>query len=75
MAYKFNFNSTGGNGKAICVGKIEPRKMQTELSIILNNRHPIDFFGPIQDERFKNLDTSKHLGSLTREQVYSSITN
>lgn len=72
---KFNFNSTGGNGKAICVGKIEPRKMQTELSIILNNRHPIDFFGPIQDERFKNLDTSKHLGSLTREQVYSSITN
>ena len=49
--------------------------MQTELSHVLDNKHPIDFFGPIQDNRFTNLNTSKHYGSLNRDEVYSLLTN
>jgi glycosyltransferase involved in cell wall biosynthesis len=71
----FNFTNISTTNKAVCVGKIEPRKMQYELSVVANNSVHIDFYGPLQDSRFKNTETCTHKGILNRQDLYESLTN
>ncbi len=62
----------------ICLGKIEVRKKQAELSEIfsLQNKIDLDFVGPIVDQKFHTNEKSTHyLGSWTREQVRKNLTN
>jgi hypothetical protein len=70
----FKFIESNTNNKAICLGKIEPRKMQHELSISADNFVNIDFYGPMQDVRFKNTNTCVHRGILDRESLYNQLT-
>ena len=67
---RIRFDPAGGNGRAICLGKIEPRKAQIRLIHI----HEIDFIGPIHDRRFPK-DHQHHRGSWTREQVERHLTD
>lgn len=55
----------------ICLGKIEPRKMQYELQRSCNDVH---FVGPTADVRFNNSDP-RYLGSWTRDEVYNQLTD
>lgn len=56
--------------RSICLGKVEPRKMQYETQASCPS---VDFAGPMSDNRF---DVSKnYLGTWTREQVYQNMTN
>ena len=64
-----------GNGRVLCLGKIEKRKRQTELADILDGLVDIDFVGPIADLDFKEGKTTKYLGTWTREEVLKNLTN
>lgn len=70
----FKFVDSTENKKAICLGKIEPRKMQHELAMAANNIVNIDFYGPMQDNRFQNTNTCIHRGILDRDSLYSTLT-
>lgn len=71
---KFNF-SRQGNGKAICLGKVEPRKRQTLLSNILRGRVHIDFVGPIIDTAFQENETCRYLGIWDKPYLYEHLTD
>jgi glycosyltransferase involved in cell wall biosynthesis len=71
----FKFVKSNTNNKAICLGKIEPRKMQYELSVAGNNIVNIDFYGPMQDSRFQNTNTCIYRGILDRENLYNQLTD
>jgi len=67
-----------GNGKAICLGKIEPRKQQAKLARKINELGSVscDFAGPIIDKTFKPDDKhTKYLGTWTRQEVQTKLTN
>lgn len=70
----FTFNPKG-NGRALCLGKIEPRKRQAFLARALDGKVPVDFIGPIVDSEFKEGDTTKYCGAWTKEQVYRHLTD
>jgi len=65
IRYRYN----GGNGRALCLGKIEPRKRQKELTHIVN----LDFVGPIVDKRFP-ANIPNYKGVWSREQVWENLT-
>lgn len=69
----FNFINKG-NGKAICLGKIEPRKKQAIIAEKLDGLINIDFVGPIADVNFKEGKTTKYLGVWDRQTVFSRLT-
>ena len=71
LSNEFAFtNSPAASGRSICLGKVEPRKMQYETQLSCPS---VDFAGPLADDRF---DSSKnYLGVWSREQVYNSMTN
>lgn len=71
---KFNYKLESNN-RAICLGKIEPRKLQTPIASLCNNACPIDFVGPIVDSSFAAGGICKYLGPWTKEQVYSNLTD
>lgn len=60
---------------AICLGKIEPRKMQAELASKSHNKCNIDFVGPMADGRFASNETCKHLGEWNRNEIKNNLTN
>ena len=60
----FSFTAKG-NGKVLCLGKIEPRKRQVELLESRGDR--VDFVGPIADSRF--IPGKNYLGIWTKEDV------
>lgn len=71
-----SFNPTGTKD-LICLGKVEPRKKQVELSHLFAEQKDIhlDFVGPIVDTRFVKETTGTHyLGTWTREEVRSKLT-
>lgn len=71
----FKFKKFENNKRAICLGKIEPRKMQYELSVLADNIINIDFYGPMQDSRFKNTNTCAYKGVMDRVSLYSSLSD
>lgn len=62
-----------GNNRAICLGRIEPRKRQTWLANTVSNSVDLDFVGPIADETFKVKDSCKYIGYWTKEEVYKNL--
>jgi glycosyltransferase involved in cell wall biosynthesis len=66
-----------GNRRAICLGKIEKRKRQAELTAMLNASQSVqcDFVGPIADNDFEpDGKSTRYLGVWTRHQVCSRLT-
>lgn len=70
---KFKFEPNQGNGKAICVGKIETRKCQGLLSQLLANKVNIDFVGPLGNDRIKESDTIRYLGEWSKDTLYNEL--
>jgi glycosyltransferase involved in cell wall biosynthesis len=69
----FNFKEKG-NGKIICLGKIEPRKQQAQLARLMEEKLDIDFVGPIVDPEFIAEKRCHYLGVWTKEQVQQKLT-
>jgi glycosyltransferase involved in cell wall biosynthesis len=63
-----------GNGKAICLGWIQPRKQQRLLAEILDGKAAIDFVGPLDDPDFVEGETTKYLGVWSLDNVYRKLT-
>lgn len=70
--FKFTEN---GNGKVLCLGKIEPRKRQSELARIIDGKISVDFVGPNADTSFKEGETAKYLGTWKKEEVQDNLTS
>jgi glycosyltransferase involved in cell wall biosynthesis len=70
----FNF-VTEGNGKVLCLGKIEPRKQQAQLARILEGSVSVDFVGPLADSDFSAGKTAQYKGVWTKEEVQKNLTN
>ncbi len=62
-----------GNSRAICLGRIEPRKRQAWLAGIMSDKTDIDFVGPIQDSTFKAEGRSRHPGYWMKHEVYENL--
>ncbi|MEO5646619.1 MAG: hypothetical protein ABIO57_00095 [Candidatus Paceibacterota bacterium] len=62
-----------GNGRAICLGRIEPRKRQAWLATMVSNTVDIDFVGPIQDPTFEAGGRARHLGYWMKEEMYKNL--
>jgi glycosyltransferase involved in cell wall biosynthesis len=64
-----------GNGKAVCVGQISPRKRQRWLAEIARNRVRVDFVGPWDDPRESDLthETSDWLGVWDKPTLYERL--
>ncbi len=54
--------------RSLCLGKIEPRKMQAYYQDIPN----LYFAGPIVDHQFHNMD--QYLGPFSKEDLYTNLT-
>lgn len=63
------YSRNAGNGRALCLGKIEPRKRQKDLASI----DCIDFVGPIVDPCFSKLHPN-YLGVWSRRDVEEKLT-
>ena len=63
-----------GNGKAICLGWIQPRKQQRLLAKILDGKVAIDFVGTLDDPDFVEGETTKYLGVWSLQDVYRRLT-
>ncbi len=63
-----------GNGKAICLGWIQPRKQQRLLAETLDGKVSMDFVGPLDDPHFREGTTTKYLGVWSLSQVYRRLT-
>ena len=64
-----------GNGKSICLGKIETRKNQSRLAAECNNKASIDFIGPIADTSFNPNSTCTYGGIWDKPTLYSQLSN
>lgn len=62
-----------GNNRAVCLGRIEPRKRQAWLASIVSSSVDLDFVGPVQDEDFKVEGRCKYIGYWTKEDVYKNL--
>jgi glycosyltransferase involved in cell wall biosynthesis len=63
-----------GNGRAICLGWIQPRKQQRLLAEMVDGKIAIDFVGPLDDPDFREGSTTKHLGVWSLSDVYRRLT-
>ncbi len=63
-----------GNGKAICLGWIQPRKQQRLLANTVDGKVAIDFVGTLDDPDFVEGTTTKYLGVWSLEDVYRRLT-
>ncbi len=71
---KINYQKQG-NGRAICLGWIQPRKQQRLLAEIVDGNLAIDFVGPLDDLSFKEGLTTKYLGVWSSEEVFQHLTD
>lgn len=71
----FKFNKGKGNGRALFLGKIEPRKRQAFLAESLRGKVNIDFAGPIVDGNFKENETCRYVGVWDRPYLYEHLTD
>jgi glycosyltransferase involved in cell wall biosynthesis len=70
---KINYQEQG-NGKAICLGWIQPRKQQRLLAEAVDGNLAIDFVGPLDDLSFREGSTTKYLGVWSSEEVCQRLT-
>ena len=63
-----------GNGKAICLGWIQPRKQQRLLAAMVDGHLAIDFVGTLDDPDFVEGTTTKYLGVWSLNDVYKRLT-
>ncbi len=74
---RFTFNLTG-NGRAICLGRIQRRKRQALLARVAAGNVPVDFIGPHDpndESDFEPLSPCRYLGEWNRHQVYERLTD
>lgn len=74
---RFAFSSSG-NGRAICLGRIQPRKRQVMLARVATGRVPVDFVGPYdasEEPDFEPGDPCRYLGEWDRQTVYQRLTD
>ena len=71
---QFSFKKIG-NGKALCLGKIESRKQQSLMAKLFGNEVRIDFAGPMADEDFKETRACKYLGEWSKETLHEKLTD
>ena len=71
---EFKFREEG-NGKAIVVGKIEPRKRQKDIALHCDGKCHVDFVGPCIDPTYQNTSTCQHIGHWTKAALYEGLTN
>jgi glycosyltransferase involved in cell wall biosynthesis len=64
-----------GNGKSICLGKIESRKNQSRLVRECNNSVCVDFIGPIVDTTFAPTATCQYLGVWNKQTLYNNLSH
>jgi glycosyltransferase involved in cell wall biosynthesis len=65
-----------GNGRAVCVGVVGPRKRQAWLAQTLRGRVGIDFVGPWnKTEVFEENETAKYIGVWTKDVLYQRLTD
>jgi glycosyltransferase involved in cell wall biosynthesis len=65
-----------GNGRAVCVGQISPRKRQQWLERAARGRVPVDFVGP-GDPRcatFVDNQSTRYLGEWSRTELHERLT-
>lgn len=67
--------SSKGNGRAICVGKVESRKCQEILSWMCRDKVNIDFVGPLGNARVVESNTVRYLGEWSKDELYSELRN
>lgn len=60
--------------QALCLGKVEPRKRQADLSNLCSNKCEVDFVGPIIDSNFAENSTCKYRGIWTKPDLYANLT-
>jgi glycosyltransferase involved in cell wall biosynthesis len=70
---KINYQQQG-NGKAICLGWIQPRKQQRLLAETVDGKIDVDFVGPLDDLNFKEGSTTKYLGVWSAAEVCQQLT-
>jgi glycosyltransferase involved in cell wall biosynthesis len=63
-----------GNGKAICLGWIQPRKQQRLLAETVDGQIAVDFVGPLDDPDFREGKTTKYQGVWSLPEVYQRLT-
>lgn len=70
-----NFTLQGrGNGRAICLGRVEPRKRQAWLAKLLAHKQvPLDFVGVVEDPAFKAEGACRYIGQWTKPEVYQKL--
>jgi glycosyltransferase involved in cell wall biosynthesis len=66
--------STYAPKNALCLGKVEPRKRQSDLSNICSGKCNIDFIGPVIDYNFKENNTCKYAGVWDKPTLYNNLT-
>lgn len=74
---KFRFDARAGNGRAICLGKLGPRKRQAWLAAATRGQVPIDFVGPWdrrEEPLFQENETARYLGAWDRAVLYERLT-
>lgn len=71
----YNLINGVGNGRVICLGKIEKRKKQAFLAEALDGLVDIDFVGPMADPVFKEGKTTKYLGVWSKEKILNNLTD
>lgn len=62
-----------GNDRAVCLGRIEPRKRQAWLAKMVSDTVDLDFIGPIQDPTFKAEGRCRHPGYWMKEEMYKNL--
>jgi glycosyltransferase involved in cell wall biosynthesis len=70
--------ATRGNGRAICLGRVVPRKRQAWLAEALEGRVEIDFVGPweaTEEPAFRENHTARYCGVWPRATVYERLTD
>jgi glycosyltransferase involved in cell wall biosynthesis len=74
---QIHYKARAGNGRTLCLGKVEPRKRQADLARLFD-KHEVkcDFVGPQVDAAFKTDGKStRYLGTWTRAQVHQNLTD
>ena len=73
---RFGF-AAWGNGRAICLGRVQTRKRQALLARLLRGRIRLDVAGPYdsaEEPEFVENETVSYLGSWDRQTVYERLT-
>lgn len=73
--FKDFISRDSGNGKSLCLGKVEPRKKQTYLARIGEGRCNIDFIGPIIDPFFRPNSTCSYNGVWSKQDLYNNLSS